>query len=200
MEGNRPITRSDAMTDAEQQLLPLLRERCYKEGDFVLSSGKRSKHYFDGKMIQMHSAGATLIGEIFYERTKDLDFDAIGGLEIGAIPLTTSTVYAYHNHERTMEGFIVRNKAKEHGTKKIIEGWSRPGSRVVVVDDVVTQGGSVLKAIDAIRKAEETPILILALVDRLEGAEQAFQKAGIPYQAVFTIEDVASVHVFCESH
>src|SRR4051794_31826764 len=107
------------MTDTEQQLLALLRERCYQEGDFTLSSGAKSTYYFDAKSLFLSSVGARLIGEVLYERTRDLDIQGIGGLEIGAVPLTTAAVYAYQSHGRTMEGFFVRNEAKKHGTKKV---------------------------------------------------------------------------------
>src|SRR5437588_13083690 len=98
------------MTETEQHLLALLRERCYQEGDFTLSSGAKSRYYFDAKSLFLSSIGAGLIGEVLYERTKDLDIQGIGGLELGAVPLATAAAYAYHTHGRTMEGFFVRNE------------------------------------------------------------------------------------------
>src|SRR5437868_5252962 len=128
------------MTDLESQLLALLKERSFKRGTFRLASGDTSSYYIDGKMTQVFSAGASLIGEVLYERTRDLGMEALGGLEAGAIPLTTATVIAYHRHGRGMEGFWVRDKVKGHGTQKAIEGNLRPGARVVLVDDVITRG------------------------------------------------------------
>ena len=154
------------MTADEQRLFALLRDRCYQERQVTLSSGEASNYYFDGKMLFLSSVGASLIGNILYERTKDLDIQGIGGLEIGAVPITSAAVYAYHSHNKTMEGFFVRNEAKKHGTKKIIEGNLKPGSRVVIVDDVATKGGSIMKAVAAVRKAECKPICIIVLVDR----------------------------------
>jgi orotate phosphoribosyltransferase len=180
------------MTETEIALLPLIRERCYQKGDFTLSSGAKSGYYFDGKMVEMFSAGASLIGEIIFERTKDMDIAAIGGLEIGAVPLTTAAVCAYNRHGRVIEGFFVRQEAKTHGTKKIIEGRLPHGSKVVIVDDVVTTGTSILKAIAAVRRAECDPLLVLALVDRLQGAAELFQQEIIPYQAIFSIHDFES--------
>lgn len=180
------------MTDTEQQLRVLLRERCYQEGDFTLSSGAKSRYYFDAKSLFLSSAGAALIGEVLYERTKDLDIQGIGGLEIGAIPLTTAAVYAYHSHGRSMEGFFVRNEAKQHGTKKLIEGNLRAGSQVAVVDDVATKGGAILRAVEAVRRAECVPVLITVLVDRLEGAKELFAREGLPFRPVFTINDFSS--------
>jgi orotate phosphoribosyltransferase len=176
------------MTDAERQLLTLLRDRCYSEREVTLSSGEKSNFYFDAKMLLMSSAGASLIGEILYERTKDLDVQAVGGLEIGAVPLTTAAVYAYHRHGQPMEGFFVRNEAKKHGTMKLVEGNLRPGSRVAIVDDVATKGGSIMRAVDAVRRAECQPVRIIVLVDRRQGAAELFAREGISFDPVFTID------------
>jgi orotate phosphoribosyltransferase len=177
------------MTDPEQRLLALLRERCYREGDYTLASGRKSKFYFDSKTLLMSAEGVSLIGEVLYDRLSQLDIQGIGGLEIGAIPLTTATVCMYHRHGKAMEGFFVRNEAKKHGTKKIIEGLLRSGSRVAIVDDVATTGGSIMKAVEAVRRAECDPVLITVLMDRLEGARELFAGEGIPFQPIFTIDD-----------
>lgn len=178
------------MSEIEARLLKLLTERSFKRGSFQLSSGGTSGYYIDGKMTEVYSEAVPLIGEVLYQRTKDLDIDAIGGLEVGAVPLTTAAVFCYHLHGRRMEGFWVRDEAKQHGTKKLVEGKVSPGARVVVLDDVVTKGGSALKAIRAVKKQGCEVVLVLALVDRLEGAEEAFGKEGVVnYQPVFTIRD-----------
>src|SRR5438105_2258220 len=122
------------MTDTERRLLDLIRERAFRRGSFRLASGDASDYYIDGKMIEVFSESAHLIGEVFYERTKDLAFDAIGGLEVGAVPLATATVISYHLHGRPLEGFWVRDQVKDHGTKKLVEGGLKPGSRVVLMD------------------------------------------------------------------
>lgn len=175
------------MTDP---LLTLLRERCYQEGDFVLASGARSKFYFDAKMLFMSSDGAGLIGEAIYQKTKDLGIQAIGGLEIGSIPLTTAAVISYHQHGQTMEGFIVRQQAKTHGTRKIIEGRVRSGWKVAIVDDIATKGGSIMQAVEAVRKAECEPVLITVLMDRQEGAAELFKREGVRFEPIFTIADM----------
>lgn len=179
------------MTDAEADLLEIIRDRSFRQGSFRLASGDSSDYYIDGKMTVVHSAGAALIGEILYERTKDLGIDAIGGIEVGAIPLTTAAVIAYHHHGETMEGFWVRNDAKSHGTKKLIEGGVKSGMRVAIVDDVFTKGQSALKAVQAVRELGCEVVLVLALVDRLAGARELFREHKIEnYQAVFTIRDL----------
>jgi orotate phosphoribosyltransferase len=184
------------MTAAETQLLRLLKERSFQSGTFQLASGDTSTYYIDGKMTEVFSKGAHLVGEILYDRTKDLGIDAIGGLEVGAVPLTTATVISYHLHGREMEGFWVRDKVKTHGTQKIIEGNLKPNSRVVVVEDVVTRGKSTVKAIDAVRARGCKVVLVLAIVDRLQGAAELFRENGIAssdYHSVFTIRDLGVV-------
>ena len=179
------------MSDAEQQLLQIIKERAFKQGGpFRLASGDTSDYYIDGKMMAVFSAAAYLIGEVLYEHTKDLPIAGIGGLEVGAVPLTTAAVISYHLHGREMEGFWVRDEAKRHGTQKLIEGGLRAGSRVVVLDDVITRGTSALKAVKAVRDAGCEVALVLALVDRLVGAERLCAEAGVPYRAVFTVRDL----------
>src|SRR5262249_39380692 len=183
--------RDRSMSEAEKQLLQLFKERSFKRGTFRLASGDTSNYFIDGKMTEVFSKGAFLIGEILYERTKGLSVDAIGGLEAGSIPLATAAAISYHQHGRELEGFWVRAKVKDHGTQKVIEGNLKPGSRVGVVDDVVTRGTSVVYAIDEVRKAGCQVVLVLSLVDRLRGAEQLFREKGVAeYQPVFTIRDL----------
>jgi orotate phosphoribosyltransferase len=178
------------MSEAETKLLQLLKARSFKLGDFRLASGDPSTYFIDGKMTQVFSEAAYLIGEVLYERTKDLDIDAIGGLEVGAVPLTTAAVISYHLHGRKMEGFWVRDKVKDHGTKKLVEGNIKEGSQVVIVDDVITRGTSAAKAVEGVQNLNCKVVLVLALVDRLVGARKHFREKGIEkYESVFTIRD-----------
>ena len=178
------------MSESERLLLELLKERSFRRGTFRLASGGTSDYYIDGRMTEVFSRGAHLIGEVLYERTKDLGVDAIGGLAVGAVPLTTAAVISYHLRGQKMEGFWVRDKAKGHGTQKLVEGNLEPGWRVVIVDDVITEGKSALKAIQEVRERGCEVLRALALVDRLQGAEQLFRSEGVQdYQSVFTIRD-----------
>jgi orotate phosphoribosyltransferase len=178
------------MSTHETQLLQLLTERSFKRGTFRLASGDVSDYYIDGRMSAVFSEAAFLIGETLYERTKDLNIDALGGLEVGAVPLTTAAVISYHRHGRKMEGFWVRDKVKTHGTQKLVEGNLKPGSRVVILDDVITRGSSAVKAVKEVQNLKCEVILVLALVDRLQGAEALVRAEGITnYQSVFTIRD-----------
>jgi orotate phosphoribosyltransferase len=179
------------MSESEKQLLQLLKERAFRPGTFRLASGGTSNYYIDGKMIEVFSRSARLIGEVLYEHTKDLDIDAIGGLEVGAVPLTAAAVIAYDLHGREMEGFWVRDEVKRHGTQKLIEGNLRPGHRVVLVDDVVTKGGSAIKALDAVLALGCEVVQVVALVDRLDGASERFRDRGIiNYRPLFTVRDL----------
>ena len=158
------------------------RERSFKTegGPFRLaSSGETSDYYIDARTTVVFSAGAHLIGEVLYERTRDLGIDAIGGLEVGAVPLVTAAVISYDRHGQSMEGFWVRDKTKANGTKKLIEGGLRPGMRVAIVDDVFTKGSSALKAAQAVRDAGCEVVAVLAIVDRLAGAKELFLAEGI---------------------
>ena len=178
------------MTPAAEKLFALLKERSFKFGQFKLASGDTSTYFIDGKMSMIHSAGAYLIGQVLFEHTQELTIDAIGGLAAGAIPLATAAVIGYHLNGRAMEGFWVRNEVKDHGTKKLVEGNVRPGSRVVVLEDVVTRGQSAMKAIDAVRELGCEVVRVVTLVDRLQGGEQLFRDKGVTdYRAVFTIRD-----------
>jgi orotate phosphoribosyltransferase len=177
------------MFPAEAQLFQFLKDRSFRRGQFRLASGAMSGYYIDGKATEVFSEAAFLIGEVLYERTRELPCDAIGGLEVGAVPLTTAAVISYHLHGRKMEGFWVRDKVKDHGTRKLVEGTLQPGWRVVIVDDVITSGGSSAKAIKEVQEMGCQVIQVLALVDRLQGAAELFRGAGLNYQSVFTIRD-----------
>jgi orotate phosphoribosyltransferase len=178
------------MSETEARLLQLVKDRSFRRGTFRLASGGTSDYYIDGRMTALFSGAVPLIGEVLYERTKDLGIDAVGGLAVGAVPLTAAAVYAYALHGKSMEGFWVRNEIKRHGTQKLIEGNLPPHSRVVVVDDVFTQGTSAAKAVEGVREAGCEVVAVIALVDRLQGAAELFRGLGIDnYQAIFTIRD-----------
>lgn len=186
------------MSDTEQ-LLELLKQRSFRRAEpgqpFRLASGETSEYFIDGKMTAVSSEGARLIGRVLYDRLKTARIDAIGGLQVGAIPLTTAAVISFADHGQPIEGFWVRAEVKAHGTQKRIEGGLKPGMRVAVVDDVFTKGGSTLKAVEAVREFGCEVVLVLALVDRLQGAEQLFRQNGITdFRTVFTIRDFG-IHV-----
>ena len=180
----------DTTPSLRERLLSLLRERSYRSGEIKLASGKMSNFYFDGRMIELMPEGAYLIGEAFYDALKDVEFEALSGLAVGAVPIVTSAVISFYHHGKNVEGTFVRQEVKEHGTRKVVEGKLRAGDRVVVVDDVATSGNSLLQAIQAVEKLGATVELVLVIVDRQEGAEQLFREKGYPFRSIFTKTEV----------
>jgi orotate phosphoribosyltransferase len=174
-----------------ERLLELIRERSYRRGEFKLVSGRTSNFYFDGKMVELMPEGAHLIGEVVFEALKDKPFDAIGGLAVGAVPMVTSAVISCFHHGKKIEGIFVRSEAKGHGTQKVVEGKLNRGDRVVIVDDVATSGKSLKQAIDAVKEMGAEVALVLALVNRQEGAEEYFRELGYPFEWIYTKDEVA---------
>jgi len=172
-----------------ERLFELLKSRSFVRGEVILASGEKSDYYFDGRMVAVHPEGAFVIGEVIYELIRDLNVDAVGGLAVGAVPLVTSTVISCFNHGLRMEGFWVREEAKSHGTRKHVEGKLPDSARVVILEDVVTSGSSVMKAIRAVEEKGATVIRIVALVDRERGARQLFSEHGYDYQPIFSKEE-----------
>jgi len=177
-------------TQLRTRLLALLRERAFREGDFTLASGKKSNYYIDGRMIAVCPEGAWLIGEALVEQLQDVECNAVGGLAVGAVPIVTATMVACYRHGRPMEGFWVREKPKEHGMQKQIEGKLPENPQVVIVDDVITSGGSSLKAAEAVEAAGGKVVLMAAIVDRQQGAAELFESRGYPYRPLFVKDEL----------
>jgi orotate phosphoribosyltransferase len=175
------------MTTPRDRLKDLFRERALQFGDFTLASGKKSSYYVNSKKVLFHAEAITLLGELLYDATSDLRFQAIGGLEVGAIPMAAAALTAFHRHGRTLEGFFVRKQAKSHGSQELVEGQVSRGDAVVVIDDVLTTGGSVVQAIKAVEAAGATVLRVVCICDRLQGAREAL--AGYDYRPLFTIRD-----------
>lgn len=155
----------------KEELKKLLKETgAVKTGEFTLSSGKKSNFYVDCRKVTLHPQGAKLIGKIILEKIKGLKVDAIGGLTLGADPITSAVVTLSN-----IPGFIVRKKAKEHGTQQKIEGLIEPGWKVVIVEDVATTGASALQAIEAAEAVGAKVVKVISVVDREEGAAEALK-------------------------
>ncbi len=177
------------MTEAyRRRLLELFKARAFSFGRFTLASGKESSYYVNSKKALFHSEAVALLGEAIWDLTKDLNVQAVGGLEVGAIPLATAAVLRYHQEGRTLEGFFVRKEAKGHGSRERLEGVLPAGARVAVLDDVLTTGGSVLQAISEVEKAGGKVVTVVCVVDRLEGARELLAPEYL-FQPIFTIRD-----------
>lgn len=171
------------------QLERLLLRRSVKTGSFTLSSGAKSSYYIDARRTTMTAEGQALIGEVCYDRIIKAGWFAthVGGLTLGADPIAYAIAHhSYNVTGVTLDGLTVRKEAKGHGTGRQIEGGPPPGSKVVLLEDIVTTGKSAFLALEALEKASLVVIGVLCLVDREEGGRAKLEDHGLPFQAVFT--------------
>lgn len=163
------------MTQMKQRLIELLVERSFKyspEASYTLASGARSNYYIDCRTVTHHPEGKYLIGTIVYDRIRDLGSAAVGGLTMGADPIAVAVSYAAWLDGQSIGSFSIRKEPKGHGLGKQVEGAVQPGDRVVIVEDVITTGGSTIRAIEAARREGLTVSGVVALVDREEGGAE----------------------------
>lgn len=172
------------------QLIDLVRNHALQFGDFTLASGKKASFYLDCRKLTLHPLGANQIGAGMLQLLAGQMPQAIGGMAIGADPITAATITLAGQRGLDLLGFIVRKEAKQHGTGRQVEGPVQPGMTAVIVEDVVTSGGSALKAVEAAREFGLTVTKVLAVVDRLEGGRAAIEAAGLQLQTLVTIEDL----------
>ncbi len=171
-------------------LIGLIRERALRFGEFTLASGQTSSYYLDGKQVTLNSAGLNLVGLGLLELLADLEFSGVGGMSIGADPIIGGVLVNAAAAGRELNGFMCRKQPKGHGTNRFIEGPVAAGDRVVVIDDVVTTGGSTLMAIDRAEEFGMEVVCAVGIVDRLQGGAAAFAARNIPFRALLTIEDL----------
>lgn len=172
------------------RLIELFKERALQFGDFTLVSGKKSNYYLDGKQITLHSEGLRQVGHGLLELLNDLEFDAIGGMSIGADPIVGGTLTVAAELNRDLNGFMIRKEAKGHGMQKYLEGPVEPGQKVVVIDDVVTTGGSALLAAERCKEFGCEVVMMVGICDRLQGGAETFSQNGLDYRALLTVEDL----------
>ncbi|MGF1651643.1 MAG: orotate phosphoribosyltransferase [Hyphomicrobiaceae bacterium] len=186
---------TDALNAAHRaRLIEIVRERSYGTGvEIKLASGRTSSFYFNMKPTMLHPEGAHLIGTLMAAALSGEPIDLVGGLEMGAVPVATAVAMASASGARPLPAFFVRKQAKGHGTQSLIEGLVRgdtiAGKRVAILEDVTTTGGSALQAIHAVRAEGAEVVLAMTIVDRLEGAQDAFRAAGIRFEALLTHDD-----------
>ncbi len=171
-------------------LLDLFVNRAYQEGDFILSSGQRSTYYINGKQVTLTAQGALAIGRLLLSMLPE-DTQAVAGLTLGADPLVTAVSVVSATENRPLAALIIRKEAKGHGTQAYIEGTPlEVGSKVVVLEDVVTTGKSAMLAVERLRAVGYQVDQIIALVDRQQGGAAFYASQGLDFQVVFSIEEI----------
>lgn len=175
------------MSDRDE-LLARIKSDAVVHGKVTLSSGREADFYVDLRRVTLSAAAAPLVGRVMLETTADLDYDAVGGLTLGADPVATAMMHAAAAAGRSLDAFVVRKEGKAHGLQRRIEGPDVAGRRVLAVEDTSTTGGSVLTAVEALREAGAEVVGVAVIVER--GAVDAVQAAGLDYRAAFSTADL----------
>jgi orotate phosphoribosyltransferase len=183
---------SVAVVFERRRLIALLERDAVQRGEFTLASGRKSHYYVDGRKLTLSSEGAVLIGAGMLEQlARRPQVQAVGGLTMGADPIVGAVLaLAPSAGLGHLRGFLVRKEAKTHGTGNLVEGPLEQGSTVAIVDDVATTGGSSLEAADAVHAMGCKIAVVIAVLDRLEGASAAFAARGLPFHSLVTIRDL----------
>lgn len=184
-------------SDIKERLINLLLERSFRyseEATIKLASGKMSNYYIDCRKTTYSPEGQFLVGNIIFEMIKDLKIDAIGGLTMGADPISCSVAFASHTHKNDIGSFAIRKERKEHGMQKQVEGDVKEGDRVVIIDDVITTGGSTVKAIEAAKREGLDIVKVIVLVDREEGGKKEILKHVSEVEAVCTKSELLEAY------
>jgi orotate phosphoribosyltransferase len=188
----QPLTLPQASAEQRQVLLQLLAKRAYRHGSFTLASGRTSNHYVNCKPVSLSGQGLALLSAQMLELVE-AGAAAVAGLTLGADPLVSGVAQAAALAGRGLDALIVRKEAKGHGTGAWLEGpLPAPGSRITVLEDVVTTGGSSLKAVHQLREAGYVVERVVTIVDRQEGGQAAMEAAGLDLRSLFLLEEVAA--------
>jgi orotate phosphoribosyltransferase len=176
--------------DFRARAFELIKARSFGRKKIILASGRESDFYFDMKPTMFHPEGAYCLAELIIARLRDVTADYVGGVAVGAVPLVAAVTALSFTHGRPLPGFFVRKEAKDHGTRKLVDGVeSLQGQSVVILEDVTTTGGSSMIAVEAVRKSGGTVALVLSMVDRQEGAEDTYRAAQVPFDSLFKAEE-----------
>ena len=183
------------MQEQKRRLARILKEKSYREGDFVLASGRRSDYYFDCRVTALSAEGSWLIGSLFNDLLANLAIRGVGGMTLGADPLVSATTVISWERGRPLHGLLVRKEAKGHGTGQFVEGLGNfaPGDSVAMLEDVVTTGGSLLKACERVRDAGLQIAAVCAILDREEGGREALAEAGYNLLSLFTRKELVDL-------
>lgn len=172
------------------RLLALVRELAIVHGKVTLSSGREADYYVDLRRVTLSAQAAPLVGRVLLDLTDDWEFDAVGGLTMGADPVATAMLHAADARGRLLDAFVVRKQAKAHGLQRQVEGPDIAGRHVLVVEDTSTTGGSPLTALAAVREAGATPVGVAVIADRDTGAAAKIEAEGVPYRYAFSLRDL----------
>ncbi|WP_406673793.1 orotate phosphoribosyltransferase [Nonomuraea sp. N2-4H] len=175
------------MTDRDT-LLAEITKKAIVHGKVILSSGKEADFYLDLRRITLDGVAAPIVGRVMLDLTADLDYDAVGGLTMGADPVAVAMLHAAAARGRTLDAFVVRKAQKAHGLQKRIEGPEVKGRRVLVVEDTSTTGSSPLTAVEALREAGAEVVAVATIVDR--GATERIAAEGLEYRSAYTLADL----------
>ena len=177
------------MTEREE-LKAIIKERSIMKGDFTLVSGKKSTYYINGKLTTLNSRGLYLTAKLILEGCEDLEYDGFAGPTIGADPVIGAllTLSAEQGHDK--EGYLIRKKSKEHGTKNLVEGKMEKGAKVILLEDVATTGGSLIRAADAVRDGGGEIVTVFTIVDREEGAAETLAEAGYTFHSLYKVSEL----------
>ncbi len=180
---------SDPAAD-RSALLQQIRDGAIVWGKVTLASGLEADYYVDLRRVTLAAASAPLVGRVMLELTKDLQFDAVGGLTMGADPVAAAMLHAAAAQGRTLDAFVVRKEGKSHGLQRRIEGPDIDGRRVLAVEDTSTTGGSVMTAVEALREAGAEVVGVAVLADRDTGAAERIREQGLDYFFVYGLDDL----------
>ncbi|GAA4399782.1 orotate phosphoribosyltransferase [Fodinibacter luteus] len=172
------------------RLLEIVRDKAIVHGRVTLSSGREADYYVDLRRITLDGEAAPLVGRVMLDLTRDLEFDAVGGLTLGADPVATAMLHASAAQGGRLDAFVVRKAGKAHGLQQRIEGPSVAGRRVLVVEDTSTTGSSPLEAARAAQEAGASVVAVATIADRATGAAERFADAGFEYRSVFGLEEL----------
>ncbi len=173
---------------AREKLKEEILKKAVVRGKVILSSGKEAEYYVDLRRVTLDSIAAPLVGEVMLELTKDLDFEAVGGLTLGADPVATAMMHVAAKKGRKIDAFVVRKAEKAHGLQRRIEGPDVKGKKVLAVEDTSTTGGSVLTAVEALKEAGAIVVGVAVIVER--GAQEKVESAGFKYLAAYQLSDL----------
>jgi orotate phosphoribosyltransferase len=173
------------VTDVRAALLDQITEKAVVHGRVTLTSGAEADYYVDLRRITLDGVAAPLVGEVMLDLVEDLQFDAVGGLTLGADPVAGAMLHAASARGRTLDAFVVRKQGKDHGLQRRIEGPDVAGRRVLALDDTSTTGGSALTAVEALREAGAEVVAVAVIVDRDTGAAERVRDAGLEYRFAY---------------